>query len=124
MDLLAAPKCTISGNTVVVGDSIHGFEQAGALYVFLKPAGGWMNMTQTAELTVSNTTFSCLGTSVSVADNVILAGADCTHGFTGVAYVFLEPKGGWQNSSKFSLRLSVPFSIKATILERAWLLVV
>jgi hypothetical protein len=46
----------VSGNTVVVGAPFHAVGslpqgvQAGAVYVFQKPAGGWANATQTAEL--------------------------------------------------------------------------
>lgn len=104
---------SISGDTVAVGDSIHGFEEAGAVYVFTEPTGGWVNMTQTAELTVRGAEFSCVGNSVSIAGNVILAGADCTGLHTGAAYAFVKPAGGWQNSSKFALKLSIPFKYRS-----------
>jgi hypothetical protein len=101
---------SINGPTAVVGGSNSGYEGAGAVYVFVEPAGGWSDMTQTAELTVNKTKFACLGSSVAISANVILAGADCTHLSTGVAYAFLKPAGGWQNSSKFALELSIPFT--------------
>src|SRR4029077_797489 len=43
----------VSRNTVVVGAPGVNFGQ-GATYVFVKPAAGWSNMMQTAELTASN----------------------------------------------------------------------
>jgi hypothetical protein len=100
---------SISGNAAAVGAQNHGREGAGAVYVFVEPAGGWIDMTQTAELSVSGTKEACLGSSVAVAGKVILAGASCTHIRTGAAYVFVKPAGGWQNSSRFAVRLSIPF---------------
>src|ERR1700732_81569 len=46
-----------SGDTVVVGASgatINSKSYQGAAYVFVKPAGGWTAMTQTAKLTASD----------------------------------------------------------------------
>jgi hypothetical protein len=48
---------SISGNTVVVGAAqakIGANNDQGAAYVFVEPASGWENMTQTAELTASD----------------------------------------------------------------------
>jgi len=104
-----ATALSIAGDTVVVGSPGHGLLEAGAVYVFEEPVGGWVNMTQTAELTVNITTSACLGSSVSISGNVILAGADCVHDSTGAAYVFVEPANGWQNSSDYAARLSIPF---------------
>ena len=47
----------ISGDTVVVGaasDDIGANLNQGSAYVFVKPAGGWADMTQTAKLTASD----------------------------------------------------------------------
>lgn len=99
----------VDGRTVVVGDSIYGFEKGGAVYVFVEPAGGWVSMTQTAILDVSPNKFGCLGGSVSISGNVVITGDDCANGETGAAYVFVKPAGGWQNSSRFAVRLLVPF---------------
>ncbi len=101
---------SISGNTAVVGAPNSGEEGAGAVYVFSEPSGGWVDMTETAKLTVSKTKFACLGDSVSISGDVILAGADCSQLSTGDAYVFVRPSGGWQTSSRFALRLSIPFT--------------
>lgn len=100
----------ISGNTAVVGDPLHGSEETGAVYIFVKPAGGWSNMTQTAELLAGDIQGGCVGNSVSVSGSVVLAGAYCTHGYTGVSYVFVKPIGGWKNTSRSSYTLSIPFS--------------
>lgn len=69
-------------------------------------------MTQTAILNVTPNKLGCLGWSVSISGPVILAGDDCTNGKTGVAYVFVKPPSGWQDSSKFAARLSIEFPYK------------
>ena len=50
-DAAVLTSVAISGNTVVAGSpTADGVKpQAGAAYVFVQPAGGWANMTQTAK---------------------------------------------------------------------------
>jgi hypothetical protein len=98
----------ISGNTVVVGSPFHtvGLNLAqGAAYVFVEPANGWTNMTQTAELVASNGAASAFfGTSVAISGNTIIVGAGSTtvqgNAHQGAAYVFVEPSGGWTNMTQ------------------------
>jgi hypothetical protein len=83
----------ISGNTVVVGASgynINGNYAPSALYVFEKPASGWTNMTQLAELTASDNGLSGF---VAIDGDTIVAGGSS-------AYVFVKPAGGWVNSTE------------------------
>jgi uncharacterized protein (DUF2345 family) len=89
----------ISGDTVVAGYPGESDFQ-GAAYVFVKPAGGWTNMTETARLTASDgATGSYLGNSVGISGNTIVSGAPLeTIGgakYRGAAYVFVEPATGW-----------------------------
>jgi hypothetical protein len=47
----------MDGDTIVVGDvtaNVGQNSEEGAAYVFVKPASGWHNMTQTAKLTASD----------------------------------------------------------------------
>ncbi len=105
-----ASSVSISGDTAVVGDPFPDQVSGGAVYVFVEPSGGWINMNQTAELTDGDTgSYACFGNSVSITGDVILAGDECIKAYTGAAYLFLKPAGGWQNSSHFALKLSVPF---------------
>jgi hypothetical protein len=65
----------------------------GAAYVFVKPAGGWADATQTAKLTASDgAAGDALGFSVAVSSDTIVAGAVGTavsgHSFQGAAHVF------------------------------------
>jgi hypothetical protein len=55
-------------------------------------------MTQTAQVTAtSGKAGSEMGYSVAVSDRTLFAGAPYVHGERGIAYVFSEPSGGWQN---------------------------
>jgi trimeric autotransporter adhesin len=91
-----------SGSTVVVGaPGTSNGSNEGMVYVFVKPAKGWANMTQTAALTASNGAPSTeLGYSVSISGNTIVAGAPDSNQGAGAAYIFVEPTGGWTNMTQ------------------------
>lgn len=76
----------IDGRTIVVGASFANSD-AGMVFVFVEPAGGWTDMTETARLT--GTTSFGLGSSVAVSGNTIVAGS----GTAG--YVYEKPTTGW-----------------------------
>ena len=97
----------ISGDVVIVGadsDDHGGKSNAGSAYVFVKPAGGWTNTTQTAKLTASDANDNDrFGHSVSISGNTAVAGAyldDDVGSATGSAYVFVMPAGGWSNMTQ------------------------
>jgi hypothetical protein len=90
----------ISGNTIVAGSGEHkvGANAAqGAAYVFVKPAGGWVNATQTAELTASDGAEGDASgyLPVAISGSTIVMGARFHHPQEGAVYVFQEPAGGW-----------------------------
>jgi hypothetical protein len=92
----------ISGDTVVVGALFAQIASVvrGAVYVYVKPAGGWTNATETAKLTASDGVFGDdLGNSVAIDGDTVVAGAllDDTGSNTsqGSAYVYTKPSGGW-----------------------------
>jgi hypothetical protein len=100
---------SISGDTVVVGaPRLSHLNGTGLAYVFVKPASGWANMTQTAELTTTDAggpgKYDEFGCSVSISGNTIVVGADfgdaSPGGGEGAAYVFVEPAGGWTNMTE------------------------
>ena len=54
---LLGASVAISGNTIVAGApeaTVNGNPDQGAVYVFVKPRGGWQDATQTAKLTASD----------------------------------------------------------------------
>jgi uncharacterized protein (DUF2345 family) len=89
---------SISSDTVVVGAPA---KMPGAAYVFVKPANGWVTMTQTAKLTASNGVASNqFGASVSISGGTIVVGAPYAtelNAPVGAAYVFTKPASGWTN---------------------------
>jgi len=93
----------VSGNTVVVGvpgSTVNGQRSQGAAYVFVEPTNGWGNMTQTAKLTASDgSAQDNFGISVSISGNTIVSGAPYNNRL-GAAYVFVEPTGGWVNTTQ------------------------
>jgi hypothetical protein len=95
----------VSGSTVAVGaplDSVNGFFGVGAVYVFVKPATGWGNVTQIAKLTASDGQYATeLGGSVAIANDTIVAGAiNVGMSESGPAYVFVKPPGGWTDMTQ------------------------
>ena len=98
----------ISGDVVVVGAPYAapgGITQAGAAYVFVKPLGGWGDMTQTAKLTASDKyNFDIFGYSVAISGDVVVVGAQGGYAgdppMAGAAYVFVKPGGGWADMTQ------------------------
>lgn len=87
----------IQGDTIVVGTSDETYGP-GKAYVFVKPAGGWTDMTPTATLsTTDNATSNEFGVSVGIDGNTIVIGAEGVNSYTGAAYVYVKPDSGWTN---------------------------
>ena len=91
----------IQGDTIVAGAK-HGGNSGnyGAVYVFTKPAGGWVDATHSAKLTASLQSSVSLGSSVAISGDTIVAGAPEVDfgpnaGYGGAAFVFMKPAGGW-----------------------------
>ena len=103
----------ISGNTIVVGAPVgYGSSGSGVAYVFVKPASGWGNKIQTAQLKSSDGQFcDLLGTSVAIVGNIIVVGAPqnyyiCGGYAAGAVYVFVEPPGGWTGTVTETAKLT------------------
>jgi hypothetical protein len=99
----------VSGATIVVG-AYHqkgggGYAAPGEAYVFVMPAGGWANATQTAELTASDPKADeDLGWSVAISGDTVVVGAPNHEAGSnpgqGVAYVYAKPTTGpWVNAT-------------------------
>ena len=90
----------VNGDTVVVGSDGYFSGSPGSAYVFVKPAGGWHSMTETAKLTSSDgMKYDLFGYSVSASGQTIVVGApqfgNILNPGPGKAYVFIQPSGGW-----------------------------
>lgn len=95
------------GEAILAGAPSH--SQSGAAYVFTKPsAGGWVNATQTVELTPSDAvTDDEFGSAVALSgdgDTAVVAAIDPVTGpdpYAGAAYVFTKPPNGeWENATQ------------------------
>lgn len=94
-DLLGA-SVSISGDTIVAG-APHATGLAGKAYIFAKPAKGWINMAQTAELTPSDPiTDSIFGSSVAIQGSTVAVGEP----YKNLAYIFVKPSSGWANMNQ------------------------
>jgi len=99
----------INGNTVAIGKPSG--TNPGAVDIFVKPASGWTDMTQTAEITASDgSAGDYFGSAVFTNGYALLVGAAnatvSNKGQQGAAYIFLKPATGWQNTSKFKAKLT------------------
>ena len=85
---------SVSGDTVVIGAG-----QGKSAYVFVKPLGVWVDMTQTAKLTNTDNLVIGVrfGESVSVSGNTVVVGDYAEDSATGAAYAFVKPSAGWSD---------------------------
>ena len=95
----------VHGDTIVVGayeEDHTDDDDAGAAYVFTKPANGWADMTQTARLTASDAAAGDeFGTSVAVHEDTIVVGApEEDIGARGSAYIFTRPANDWADMTE------------------------
>jgi hypothetical protein len=93
----------MSGDTVVAGAPQDPTTAAGKAYVFVKPATGWANATQTAELTPSDGVLGLqFGLFVAISGNTIAvcAGANYESSVPAAIYVFVEAAGGWTDMTE------------------------
>ncbi|MGA2022709.1 MAG: hypothetical protein ABSH02_19110 [Candidatus Sulfotelmatobacter sp.] len=98
---------SIAGDSIAVGaPSDDVFPYDGAVYMFTRPSGGWVNMTETAKLTGST---GNLGWSVAASENTVVAGSFAENDSHGAAYVFARPSTGWASTSTPSTQLMAPF---------------
>ena len=109
----------IDGDTIVVGARFADTpnSNAGAAYVFTKPAGGWESTSTAAKLTASGGSGNAeFGASVSVSGDTIVVGAHGQYGddrAEGAAYVFVEPAGGWAATANPTATLTAPMPEEA-----------
>jgi len=97
------PPVAVSGDTIVVSSGLN--TPTGEVYVFVKPSGGWMNMTETAILS-DNVSGDYFGVAVAIDGDTIVVGASGTYDDQGAAYVFVKPSSGWATTSAFNAMLT------------------
>lgn len=101
-------KVALDGDTIVSGAfsaTVGGNSDQGAVYVFEKPAGGWVDATETAKLTASDgTAFARFGTQVAIQGKTLVVtaefGSATSPQFRGASYVFERPPTGWVDTTE------------------------
>ena len=93
----------VHGDTIVVGapGNDRDGQDAGAAYVFTKPADGWQS-TSTAAIRLpapAGESGDLVGTSVAVASSTIVVGAPGATADAGAVYVFERPNAGWSSAT-------------------------
>jgi hypothetical protein len=89
----------INGNTIVVGSDF------GEAYIYVEPAGGWTNMTETARLQNTNAN-SCFCGQVAIQGDTILVGSPDDSINAGSVFLFLKPVSGWQTTATPNAQLN------------------
>ena len=106
----------ISGNTIVLGVSSY-LNLSLAALVYERPRDGWMDMTETAKLSLQDDSYyRSRGTSVSIDNNTIVLSAfsefgviyDCfcknpdttIYSTVGAAFVYTKPADGWADMTQ------------------------
>lgn len=97
----------ISGRVIVVGanGAPAGGAHPGAAYVFVEPATGWRNTTETAKLSVQDELGGDFGVSVAISGPTIVCGAIEDGSEAGAAYVFVKPTTGWKSTTSATAQL-------------------
>ena len=96
----------LGGNTVAIGafgDMVGMNDDQGSAYVFVRPGGGWADMTETAKLIASDgTAGDALGYSVAIDEDTVAVGANndaiVGNDNRGSVYMYVSPAGGWVNT--------------------------
>ena len=97
---------SIDGNCAIVGafyDNDNG-DASGSAYIFEKPVGDWVDMTQTAKLTAGDgAAEDYFGRSVSISGDYAVVGADRdddSGNESGSVYIFEKSAGGWEDMTE------------------------
>lgn len=95
----------ISDDVIAAGARGADYDK-GAVYVFVKPSGGWTDMTETGKLTASDAAQSDnMGFSVSISGDVIITNVS-RNDPTGRVYLFEKPSSGWGNMTQTAILTS------------------
>jgi hypothetical protein len=92
---------SISGSTIAT-TAVNALGGASKVYIFTKPAGGWVDEFETAQLHPPKGSLG-FASSVAIAGNSVLVGAASTtvnfNQLQGAAYLFVKPQSGWKTTA-------------------------
>ena len=106
-------RVAIDGDSILVGAWFHDSAcpsdpecNSGAVYFFRKPAGGWVDMTETAKFTATDTgAADNFGKSVAVRGDLAVVGVDLADEAgvnAGAAYIFRREGNLWIENAKLT----------------------
>jgi hypothetical protein len=84
----------ISGNTIAVYAGANETTVPAAVYIFVEPAGGWTDMTETAKLVLPD---AIGGGSLAISGNIVAVSWTGLNFDQGEIYIYAMPQGGWRN---------------------------
>jgi hypothetical protein len=92
----------ISGNVIVVGSTHvhHDPQNNGSVYVYVEPAGGWTDMTETAELSFMQQAAG-IGTGIATNGSEVVS----INSNDGSVVVWNEPSSGWVSTARPNAQL-------------------
>ena len=98
----------IDADTIVAGAGgadVGGHADQGAVYVFTRSGGPWVDAAQAAKLTASDgAAGDALGQAVAIAGDAVVGGAPSAavagHVAQGAAYAFVKPTSGWASATE------------------------
>ncbi len=100
---LATKDGEITANYADANPQLAGEVRNGAAYVYVRPAGGWADATETAKLSTYGHKYDRfgLGVAISPSGDKIAAGNSGARSsnFRGSVYVFTKPSGGWESDT-------------------------
>jgi hypothetical protein len=98
------------GNTVLAGTpQWNGLQVfgSGKAYVFVKPASGWANMTESAKLTAGDELFGdAFGWSVAINNGIAVIGSVRANAMAGKTYIYFKPPTGWKTTSQYGVEVT------------------
>jgi hypothetical protein len=102
-DVQFGDAVSISGDTIAASEPFTKSGK-GIVFMFVRPASGWISMTETAALAVFNSKAQDnLGWALALGPTTLVAAAVQAN----VVYVFRKPANGWRTTLKPNVRLSV-----------------
>ncbi|GIW08621.1 MAG: hypothetical protein KatS3mg060_3426 [Dehalococcoidia bacterium] len=111
-DFLGWAVAISADGTTIAGGTAYFFAYPGGVFLFVRPASGWVSTTQpTARITAdSESDGAGFGTSLALSADggLLVVGALYATGqraATGAVFVYTRPTGGWTSTSAFTQKL-------------------
>lgn len=95
----------INETTILVGAPSHdsNFSNEGAVYIFERPEGGWVDASEDAQLVPNEiTSYDFFGASIDIHNDVLVVGATASSVQDKAIYVFEKQMNGWNEIARLT----------------------